>query len=387
MTEMTNNIYEERMQLRRDLLAFKQPKRIPITARFSLEAACGLAGINLKEAMFKPSLVSEAMYKVSETFYTDACPFTHVKLPWGFQLGGSLNSVISSNGTIQHPEIENMPAEEYDAFIADPVTTIIENIQPRVLNSLKTESPHMLRIAALRGLEAEKAGAAVINDVVSGLNDKYGYMPGFIGGPSANIPFDYLADFLRGFKGGLIDLRRYPEKVKQANAVLFKIIKWVTNIPAEDEDSVSWFPLHMPAFMSTQQFEEFYYPDFEAFMKYIIGLGHHCNIFAEGNWDRYYGHLDRLPHYKTSFLMEEGDPVRIKETLGRHHFFGGIFDPTVTLVYDKDKCIDEVKRLIDICGKDGGFFFAFNKSVIDIKSVDVSKLSALLEYVRYKAAY
>ena len=387
MNDAMKALYDERMLLRHDLLEFRQPKRVPVTARFSLDSACGLAGIDLRKAMYSPALMEKAMTTVCETFYSDSAPFSMTRLPLEFQVTGSANSMQSSSGTIQHPEFEGMRADDYDAFIEDPVTTLIEVIHPRVLKSLRSKSPEEVRLAALRGYIADQDCKRVVSSMFAKMDDRYGYMKPFGGGPMSNIPFDYLADHLRGFGAALIDLRRRPEKVKAANAVLLKIIKWLCNRPSTEPDGVSWLALHMPAFMSTRQFEEFYWEDFLDFIIFLNGLGWHCTVFVEGDWERYYGHMDRLPHYKTSFQCEEGDPARMKETFGRHHFFGGLYDPTITLVYDKERCIDEAKRLVDICGKDGGFYFCFNKNVIDIKSVDVNKLAAVLEWVRDKAIY
>jgi len=110
------------------------------------------------------------------------------------------------------------------------------------------------------------------------------------------------------------------------------------------------------------------------------------NVFAEGDWSRYYEHMSRLP-VTTSFQMEEGDWAAIKKSFGREHVFGGLYDPTITLTRTKEECIDEAKRLFEICGEGGRFYFCFNRNVMDINSIDSSKLRAVLDWIHTKAVY
>jgi uroporphyrinogen-III decarboxylase len=77
----------------------------------------------------------------------------------------------------------------------------------------------------------------------------------------------------------------------------------------------------------------------------------------------------------------------IKEKMGDRHIIGGFFDPTITLTRSLDECLDEVKRLLETGMPGGRFYFAFNKHVIDINSVDVKKLQAVCEYVHENSNY
>jgi hypothetical protein len=388
MNTQLQTLAAERAQLRQDMIDFRQPKRVPIMARFSVEAACGLAHIDLRKAMYDPALLETAMGAVCGTFYSDASPFSHQRFPWAFQAAGSHNAAMATSGSIQVPEAENLLAEEWDEFIADPITTMIEKIQPRAMKSLQPDNPQEVRLAALRTLMIGNESERQMSAIIQGLADRYGYMDHFMGGPFVNVPFDFIADHLRSFRGAFIDLRRVPDKVKAASKALLKICKWLSDIQAPaDGSGVSFLPLHTPAFMGTPQFEEYYWPDFEEYILFLVDHGWHCNVFAEGNWDRYYEFMERLPDHRVSFQCEEGDPVRMKQTFGKSHLIGGLYDPTITLVHDKEKCIDEAKRLVDVVGKDGGFYFCFNKNVLDIKSIDVPKLAAVLDWVRDKAVY
>jgi hypothetical protein len=43
--------------------------------------------------------------------------------------------------------------------------------------------------------------------------------------------------------------------------------------------------------------------------------------------------------------------------------------------------------MCDICMKSDHFYFTFNRSVMDIASIDTGKLQAVLEWVRDNAVY
>lgn len=109
-------------------------------------------------------------------------------------------------------------------------------------------------------------------------------------------------------------------------------------------------------------------------------------MIAEQDFTRYTPWLERLPG-TTIFNVEEGDPKHFKETVGKNHVIGGFFDPTITLVRSREQCLDEAKRIVDICAPGGKFYFAFNKFVMDIKNVHVSKLAAVLDWVAANTDY
>jgi hypothetical protein len=75
------------------------------------------------------------------------------------------------------------------------------------------------------------------------------------------------------------------------------------------------------------------------------------------------------------------------QNVGKDHVFGGFYDPTITLSRSKEECIDEAKKLLDTCMKSDHFYFTFDKSVIDMKSVNVPKLQAVCEWVYENGKY
>ncbi|MDR2743544.1 MAG: hypothetical protein LBB98_15545 [Treponema sp.] len=378
-------LQKERIQIREDLLAGKKPKRVLIFADFPVEAACGLAGVSLLDAHYNLALMEKAFDKTCETFYSDALPLTNLRYPDVYQLLGAKNFILGSGGVMQHPEIETMYAEDYDEFIDAPYKTILEKFLPRVCVALDTD-PINKSLVLARALNAYRNVAGTIWGIYGKLTGKYGYGPGLVTNQMIEAPFDFLADQLRGFKAITMDIRRCPGKVKAAVEAITPLMIRMAKPAKMRPGLITFIPLHLAPYINQKAFDELYWPTFEKTIVELDKIGIACSLFVEQDWTRYCEYLERLP--KTTIMyMENGDPKRFTETVGRDHTFGGFYDPTITLVRSKEACIDAAKRLLDTCMKTGHFFFRFDKGVMDIKSVDVPKLQAVLEWVRDNGNY
>jgi hypothetical protein len=375
----------ERFEIRGDLLAGKRPKRVFMLPWFTMEAACIYAGIDLFQANYNLELVEQAYTKVCETFPSDGLPVINVRFPHIYQMLGSRNWILGSNGTLQHPEIETMRAEEYDEFIAAPYKTIVDTFLPRVCAALDTDPVN-------RGLELAAAYGAFLNingahfGVYGRLAQKYGYAPGLITNQMIEAPFDFLADQLRGFKAINMDTRRCPDKVKAAVEAITPLMIKLAIPPVIGPGLITFVPLHLAPYLGKKAFDELYWSTFEKTVVELDKKGIACNLFVEQDWTRYCEYLERLPK-STIMFMEAGDPKRFTETVGKDHIFGGFFDPTITLARSKEDCIDAAKKLLDTCMKSDHFYFCFDRSVLDMRSVDVPKLQAVLEWVHENGKY
>jgi hypothetical protein len=378
-------LFAERSAIRADLLAGNRPKRAPVFASFTLEAACGLAGVSLLDAHYDLALAEAAHEKVCELFYSDSFPSGNLRHPPVYQLLGAKNWILSSSGAVQHPEIETMLPEDYDDFIANPYDAIMEKFLPRVCAALDGG-------AIGRGVAFAKAYQEFVYQTAAGfgiigrLSQKYGYSAGTITAPMTEAPFDFVADQLRGFKGILMDCRRIPDKVEAAvKAALPFLLKLA--IPPQPYPGMQGFiPLHLAPYMNPQQFERLWWPTFEELVVEMDKQNVGATIFAENDWTRYLDYLTRLPK-STVVWAEDGDMKKYTETFGKDHVFGGFFDPTITLTKSKEECIDVVKEMCDICMKSDHFYFTFNKGVMDVNSIDIAKLQAVLEWVADNAYY
>ncbi len=376
--------FEERMQMRSDLFSGRIPKRVLVSAMFTLEAACSHANIPLIEAHYDRNLAEKAYAKVCEDFYSDTIPALDMRFPAVYQMLGAKNWIVGSNGAVQHPEIENLKASEYDEFIEDPDGFIIKTLLPRVCTALDTD-PENKALNFAKAYSAYNQSLAKEMDIAMRLSMQYGYCPGFLG-PLVEAPFDFLSDQLRGFKGISMDIRRIPDKVEKAvNAILPIMMR--CGIPTVmNKDASVGIPLHLAPYLRTEDFHRLYWPSLYKLIVDLDDMGIRAGIFAEQDWTRYSSYLETLPE-STSIMFEDGDYKKLKATAGKKHLITGFYDPTHTLNKTKEECIDEVKSIIDVCAPLGRFYFSFNRGIMDIKSVNVSNLQAVLEWVHVNTDY
>jgi hypothetical protein len=376
---------QERTEIRKAYLSGQKPKRVLINATFSLESACGLAGIDIKKAHYSMELVEQALEKVCQTFRCDTMPARTSRFAYIHQLVGAKNWIMGSDGTLQHPEIAPMNPDEYDEFINAPYKTVVEKILPRICSSLEKDPiSNGLTLTAAYGAFKNISGA---NMALNGkLSAKYGYVPGFINNQPFLAPFDFISDHLRGFTGINVDVRRIPDKVKAAAEVLVPLTMKMAVPPVMRPGICSFVPLHLGPYLNKKAFEELYWPTLEKIIVELDKIGISCALFAEHDWTSRASYLASLP--KSSIVyMEMGDPKVFADTVGKDHVIGGFYDPTISLTRSKEECIDEAKRLLDIVMKTGKYYFCFDKSVLSIKSINVSKIQAVLEWIYENAKY
>jgi hypothetical protein len=379
------SLVQERTRVRADLLAGRKPDRVLVFTHFSGEAACGFAGIKLIEAHYRRELLEKAFDKICSSFYCDTNPMVYIRYPAVYQLLGSKNWLLASNGVVQHPEIAIMEPEDYDDFIVSPYNTIIEKFLPRACAALET-APIQYGLTLVRAFSAYKDTLEWQSRFFAELNRKYGYTEDMSNHHLIAAPFDFLSDQLRGFKGIMMDIRRIPSKIEAAvEAILPLILKLA--IPLEPKTGLRCVvPLHIAPYINEKQFERLYWPTFERMIVELDNHGIGCTLFAEHDWTRFAPYLERLPK-STAIYFENADPVHITKTIGRDHVFGGFYNPTITLARSREECIDEAKRLLDICMESGHFYFTFDSDVLDIKSIDAAKLAAVLEWIRDNGRY
>ena len=109
-----------------------------------------------------------------------------------------------------------MEADEYDEFIENPHEFIMEKALPRMNKELDTD-PVTRSIVYAKAIKASFDYLAEYAKIDAKLIEKYGFYtnpPESAG--MALSPLDFIADFLRGFKGIVMDMRRCPEKVAEA---------------------------------------------------------------------------------------------------------------------------------------------------------------------------
>ncbi|AKL96838.1 hypothetical protein CACET_c33950 [Clostridium aceticum] len=376
----------ERKALFEDLFEGRIPKRVPIMTNLPIEFCIQYAGLPLAETQWTLENIELALDKACEMTSADCYPGTFTRYPTHLQILGSKGLVMGSNGFIQHPEIEGMTVSDYDDFIKNPYNCIMEKILPKLYSALDTD-PVTRSMVFAKAFKAFYDYIEAYGRIDQKLIEKYGFhtLPrGSFSG--ATTPFDFIADFMRGFKEISMDVRRCPEKVAEAceAALPLQIKKGLP--PAPSKFGHTFIALHMGPYLRTKDFENLYWPTFYKMVHALAEAGQPCLIFCEHDWMRYLDHLYELPE-NTRLYFEFGDPKLVKEKLGKKHIISGFYPLTYLKTATKQQCIDKAKELIDILAPGGKYYFTFDKSPVSLDSINVENYAAVLKYVAENTNY
>jgi len=373
---------KERLEIYRDIYRGNVPTRVPVSNPLALDAIIQYAGGNVAEIYWDMSKAESAFDKVCQDFPGDTCPGATRRYPSFYQLLGSKPFIMSSTGSMQHPEVTGMEVEDYDFFISNPYDCIIEKILPRLYTEL--EDPQLRGFAlakAFRAWSDEMAGTGAVRGKMTA---KYGF-PSISGG-TTTAPFDFVADFFRSFSGISKDLRRCPEKVSAACEAITPILVKKGQLIVPAEMGMTMIPLHMAPYLRTKDAELHYFPTLQKQVEQLTECGINVQLFVEANYDRYLDHLYEMPE-GTILRFEEGDPKVIKEKLGKKFILSGFYPISTLITGTKEQAVDKAKELIDILAPGGGYIFDFDKGVLNLVGNVVENLRAVLEYVRENGAY
>ncbi|MFH0915936.1 MAG: uroporphyrinogen decarboxylase family protein [bacterium] len=316
---------------------------------------------------------------------------------------------VAKEASFQYNEKEWMLPEEYDHLISDPSDYMLRTYLPRTVGafagfgSLSSfwdfiempfssfhmggwGSPEMTE--GLERLAAASRSADEWADNMFGLVDKLkmaGYPGYFAGGSKA--PFDILGDTMRGTRGLIMDMFRYPDKVLAACERLVPVaIDWALKRPGVLGTPFIFLPLHKGAdgFMSDEQFRTFYWPTLRAVILGLIEEGVIPFMFAEGGYNTRLEAIMDLPKGKTVWLFDQTDMARAKQTIGQLACIQGNVPLSMMYAGTPEETAAYCRALIDSAGEGGGFILDTG-AVAD--SGNVENLRAMIktaeEYGRY----
>ena len=112
-----------------------------------------------------------------------------------------------------------------------------------------------------------------------------------------------------------------------------------------------FIPLHagVDDFMSTDDYEKFYWPGLKRLITAIIDAGMTPYVFCEGKYNSRLEIISDVPKGKVVYMFEQVDMKRAKEIVGKVACIGGNMPTSVLVFGKKEQVIDETRKLIDIC--------------------------------------
>ena len=379
---------EERQQLFSDVYNNKIPRRVPVNVSLSLDVVSGYQGISRKDALWNPSLVEDAADQLARRIETDVCVFGgNPRYPSQSQAMGSINSVMSSTGLMQHPNVVGLLENEYDRFIEDPYACMWEVILPRLYRELSGVNGERRLFALYQGMQAKGEDLAKIGAVNQKLTQQYGYYTAPYGvNAAAYACMDFITDNIRSFSGISFDIRRRPGKVAAAAEAVYPFNYLVGKPAVPHAEGACFFPLHMPTFMREKDFVKLWWPTFFRQAVDYASLGVHTRAFCEDDWMRYLDYIQELPT-DTRLQFEYGDAKLIKERLGKKFILTGLFPLGTITQCSRQECIDRTKAFLDVMAPGGKFIFGFDKSPLVFADVNIDNLAAVCETVKEYGVY
>ncbi len=306
-------------------------------------------------------------------------------------------------------EIDNLKADEYDVYMNDPSDFMFRIFLSRVSDNLAglAQIPKLSEVAGAMGAQAlalvfaEPKVAKAINTLQKAGREmrrwqpkikKFSQMMLDMGFPqyfqgAAMPPFDVISHSMRGMSGTMMDMFRQPEKIEEmCEFILKKTLERTIPEPTENGYTRIFMTNTRGSdeFMSMKQFQRFYWPTFKKLVTALIKRGLTPCIFFEGNFTSRLEYLLEFPKGSLLARFDTTDIFRAKEVLKNHVCIEGNVPSSLLQVGTVQDVKDHCKKLIDICGKGGGYILSPRSSTDEVKP---ENLKAMIEFTKEYGKY
>lgn len=268
-----------------------------------------------------------------------------------------------------------MQPDEYDELIENPPKFVAEKVLPRACRNLDTPQKTMATMVKL-GIEFTRFGS--VGREIAGIAARLGYPSIPMGG--AYAPLDIIGDFLRGIENVLLDIRRYPDKVKQAaEALVEPIINYALSFKKRGFKWVM-IPLHLNEYLSPKLYNEFYWPTLKKVILRLLEEGMQSQVFFEGRHDVHLETILELPKGWGIAYFEKTDLVKAKKVLEGHTCVMGGIPMSLIVGGTPDSIKEYMKNLIEQVKPGGGVILSPTIGTAP-KETPIENIYALIEAV------
>jgi hypothetical protein len=310
----------------------------------------------------------------------------------------------------QSVEIDNMKADEYDWYMNDPSDYMLRGFMSRTSENLEGLSllpklsdlgagPMGIQILALAFAEPklvkavrtlQKAGRELrrwrpkiekFNKMILDLG-----FPQYFQG-AAMPPYDAFSHSMRGMSGVMFDMFRQPDRlIELCEFILKKTLERPMPHPNEYGNTRMFMTVTRGSddFLSTKQFDKFYWPTFKKLVMTLIERGATPCIFFEGDCTSRLEYLREFPKGKVLARFDRTDIFRAKEILKDRVCIEGNVPSSLLQVGTVQQVKDYCKKLIDVVGKGGGFILSPRSSTDE---VNPENLKAMIDFTQEYGVY
>ncbi len=392
----------------------KVPDRVPVTCNIGNFPA-RYAGALCSDAYYN----FDTWYKANEKTLNDFCPDS-----FGggtYRSGKALELLdlknrrwpgynLDPHSSFQSIEIDSLKADEFDEYMHSSNDYFIRKHLPRISDQLRGLKKVPPLFELLHGPEAAQTLAMVVSDPEVArslavlqkagrimrkdrarnikfmkLFQKYGYYSYPMVG--AMPPFDLVSHGIRGMTGTMFDMYRQPDKLLELIDFILKEEIAHTPLVPDENGEIRIFMTNTRGsddFLGKKQFDRFYWPGFKKLVTYLCEHGAKPYIFFEGHFDSRLEYLLDLPKGKFVARFDATDIFRAKEILKGHCCIDGNIPSSLLQAGSKEDVIAYCKKLIDVCGKDGGYTLSPRSSIDHVKPAN---LKTMIEFTKEYGVY
>lgn len=403
--------YKERATLLRDAIDMnKKPARVPV---HTVVGVYPLRRVGLTpKALFYDQQKEAALAHIK--YHMDLQPDANML---GYTFSGKALDLLDyqvfawpgqelpAEQSYQFKEQEFMKADEYGKFLSDPSHFIASTVMPRMYKSLEGLKkfpqfalgfegtaegyinlvfPDVKKAISLLTKAAELNMEAMLPMMTMIQGSEAQGFPSFFG-TGAVAPFDALGDVMRGTRGMLTDIYRRPDEVL---AACDRYVDMMLNMSLHA--SLSSSPLVMmplikggDRFMSTEQYNQFYWPSLKKLMLGLIEEGLIPVPFAEGSYNTRLETIADFPKNSVVWAFDQTDMKRASEVLKDTCAIMGNVPASLTTTGTPDQMTAYCKDLIETCGPSGNFILSNGAQVDEAKD---ENLKAMIDSVKQFSA-
>ena len=397
-----------------DAIRLKIPDRMPVCTAIGYFAA-KYAGIPCSAAYYDFDAWYAAYKKTLTDFQADMIfqqPFTPGKVLEILNPKARRWPGYNADSRFGHQavEIDNMQADEYDAFISDPSDYLFRTILSRTsenmsgftgfpkLSDLESGAIALHRMAEAFSNPEIVRSIEILLEAGRELNKwkekrmKFDQMILDLGFPTlfhtaAMPPFDVISNGMRGLTGTVTDMYRQPDRLIAACDKILELTLARPLPPPNENGNIRVFMTNTRGsdeFLSKEQFDRFYWPTFKKLVNNLVERGGTPCIFFEGNFTSRLEYLLEFPRGKVLVRFDSTDIFRAKDVLKGHLCIEGNVPSSLLQMGTTDDVKEHCKKLIDYCGKDGGYILSPRSSTDEVKP---ENLKTMIEFTKEYGVY
>lgn len=384
-------IYEEKLQVLKDAMAFRKPARIPWASNVYNWVAVN-SPYTLMDLLQDSSKVTESFCKLQEDYDFDTLFFTTLLSNYieiTDPLGGAAGHVIDNEkNSVQVKDIPYLEYAELGEFAENPTRFVWTKLFTRKFpDVLQGDTIGKIKASMQKMIEFSSVAAGETNRRLREEYHAVAFAPAGIG-TTPLLPADELLNNYRGLRNTSRDMRKDPQYFEEvmnklAHSLLEPTRQAIVNSEyGSNPETVVDASTAMvcQTVMSRTQFDRFTWPHLKKILDALASKGKSIFIYAEGSSRHVLDHYQDYPKGTILFYDETDDIFQLRKQLPDVALFGGM-PCTLLGKGTQEECVDYAKRLIDELGRDGGFILSQDKMVSFASDCKPENLKAVSQLV------